>query len=191
MSLRLFVAAPIDDELRRALRDTVSRMRRDPVTNDLRWTDPAGWHLTVAFLGDRPDAHVERLASALRSAVAGRAPVELRGGGLGAFPSPRAARVVWYRFDDSSGRLAALAVDVRRAVDANGAAGPWRPHLTLARTPGAAGRPLAAWLAAQTSPDGRLIVDRLDLMRSRLGGGPAIYETMASVVFDAPVAIGG
>ena len=58
-------------------------------------------------------------------------------------------------------------------------AGPYRPHLTLAR---ARQQPvnLASWLADASAPVGELVVDRLQLMRSHLGDGPARYEMVGS-----------
>jgi len=81
---------------------------------------------------------------------------------------------------DPAGRLAALAGDLASALGLDNEEG-YRPHITLAR---ARRRPvdLRAWIegAAPLAPEGRLTVDRIALMRSHLGGGPARYETLAT-----------
>ena len=50
--MRLFVAIDIPDEARRVLSDAVAPLRDRH--DGLRWTRPATWHLTLAFLGDLP-----------------------------------------------------------------------------------------------------------------------------------------
>ena len=77
-------------------------------------------------------------------------------GGLGAFPSPGSARVLWYGVADPDGRLAALAGDLTGALGLDGR-GPFRPHVTLAR---ARREPvdLRRWLgAAASAPEGVLV----------------------------------
>jgi hypothetical protein len=46
---------------------------------------------------------------------------------------------------------------------------------------------LRGWIEAASlaAPAGRIVVDALRLMRSRLDGGPARYETLASVSLPA------
>ena len=53
-------------------------------TNELRWTDPDNWHLTMAFYGEQPnDAAAVR--EHLAHAVAGRAALDVRLSGAGSF----------------------------------------------------------------------------------------------------------
>ncbi|MDT8914810.1 2'-5' RNA ligase family protein [Amycolatopsis sp. PS_44_ISF1] len=86
----------------------------------LRWSEPGGWHVTLAFYGEADPA--ERVAF-LREALAGRPPVEVRLGAAGTFPG-----VLW---------LAAGGAGLAELAEAAGAgaARPYRPHLTLARFP--------------------------------------------------------
>src|SRR5688500_15706343 len=94
---------------------------------------------------------------------------------LAPFRRPR-ARVLWYGIEDPAGELAALARDLHSELGLE-VAGPYRPHLTLAR---ARRLPinLAPWLADASAPEGELVVDRLDLMRSHLGDASARYEVV-------------
>jgi 2'-5' RNA ligase len=87
--------------------------------------------------------------------------------------------VAWYGVADPERRLAMLARDVAIAVGLE-AAGRFRAHITLAR---ARAEPvdLRAWLAGAEPPSGGLDVDRVDLMRSHLGRGPARYEVLESL----------
>jgi 2'-5' RNA ligase len=105
--------------------------------------------------------------------VAGHAAFSLPTGGLGAFPRPQYARVVWYGVGDD-GRLAELARSIREALRVED--GVFRAHITLARLP--AGESLDAWLAAQAAPDGNLAVREVTLVRSHVASGPPTHETI-------------
>jgi 2'-5' RNA ligase len=175
---RLFVAVPIPDDLRRDLAAAVERWRVEADVPELRWTDPASWHVTLAFLGASPADEVPSIVKALRGAVAGYAAFSLPTGGLGAFPRPQYARVVWYGVGDE-GRLAELARSIRDALRVED--GAFRAHITLARLPRALS--LAEWLANHQAPPGELPVDSIQLMRS--GPGVAVrYEALVRVTLD-------
>lgn len=171
---RCFVAAPIGDSLRSALAQTVAGWTLE----GLRWTDPANWHLTLAFLGPTDLGHVASIEDVMQKVASAHGPMHLRTGGLGAFPSSGRARVLWYGVEDPAGELAALARDLHAELGVE-MAGPYRPHLTLAR---ARRQPLnlVPGLADASAPAGELVVDRLQLIRSHLGGGPARYEVVSS-----------
>ena len=182
---RCFVAVPIGDQLRAALSSAVDVLRGAPGAEDLRWTDPSGWHATLAFLGRTDPDRVPSLADALTE-VAGRfTSFTLRTGGIGGFPSPPAARVVWYGIEDPDGRLAGVASAVREAVGLDDDQ-PFRPHLTLAR---ARGDGRARIDPAMHAPTGALRVDELVLYRSLLGGGPARYEPLAIARLGVSVSV--
>jgi 2'-5' RNA ligase len=171
---RCFVAVSIGESLRSALAQTVAGWTFE----GLRCTDPANWHLTLAFLGPTDPDHVAFIEDAIEKVAFAHGPMQLRTGGLGAFPSPGRARVLWYGVEDPVGELDALARDLHSELGIE-MAGPYRPHLTLAR---ARRQPvnLAPWLADASAPAGELVVDRLQLIRSHLGGGPARHEVVGS-----------
>ena len=187
--MRAFVAlvppAAVLDELAAAV--APARAARP----DLRWTPPAQWHLTLAFLGeidgDAPDQGVlpnltERLARAARR----HPPLELALSGSGRFGD----RVLWTRVDPANGPRA-LAASVGAAVRRCGIPvddRPYRPHLTLARgRPGADLRPAVE--ALWTFAGSRWTADVLHLVRSRLGAGPdgtAAHEVIATWQLGRP-----
>lgn len=130
-----------------------------------RPADPR-WHVTLAFLGDRPDA--EPLVTGLATAAAGHAPLALRLEGGGTF----GGRVLWAGLGGQLEALAALADDVRRTLHV-GDPRPFHPHLTLAR-----GTRLVvpAGVASHRGP--RWQVREVELVRSRLGSRPE-HEVLA------------
>lgn len=181
---RCFVAVPIGDRLRADLRMAVDAWRG---LQDLRWTDPEGWHVTLAFLGSIEAASVPGLVEGLVPVAEMHPAKTFRTGGLGAFPTPARARVAWYGVQDEEGRLARLARDIAVALDLDGSQS-FRPHLTLARAPR---RPadVRSWLASASAPEGVLDIDRVDLMRSHVGARPARYETLATISLGVPARV--
>ena len=184
---RCFVAIPIGEALREDLRTAVAGWRDRKDLAGLRWTDADAWHVTLAFLGPIDPAAVtgvvERLATVAEPHLATRSTT----GGLGGFPAPARARVAWYGIEDADGRLARLAADVGVALGLDASRPLW-PHLTLAR---ARREPvdLRPWLASASAPTGVLAADRIELVRSHLGGGPARYETLAAITLGVPAGV--
>lgn len=181
---RCFVAVPITDQLRQRLVDAVAGWRLRPDLAGLRWIEPAGWHLTLAFLGGTDPGRMPSIEATLAFVAAGHTPWAASTGGVGAFPSAPRAQVAWYGVADRDGRLSRLAADLRVALGIDDA-GAFTPHVTLGRAIHTR-VDLRAWLAGSSAPAGTLPVERLDLMRSHLGGGPARYETLATIVLGGP-----
>jgi len=180
---RCFVAVPLPAELRARLQGAVETWRAEPMAPDLRWTDPAGWHLTLAFLGWVAVEELSAVERAVAEAASRGMAQSLATGGLGVFPTPRRARVLWYGVTYEHGSLRALAEDVRSRliprVPRLAGESPFRAHVTLARARAERGIDLSAWLEAHAAPPGAIPVDRLILYRSHLGGrGPARYEAL-------------
>jgi RNA 2',3'-cyclic 3'-phosphodiesterase len=131
MKLRLFVALDLPAPARAAL----AAFRAAAA-------DPAVWrplpdealHLTLAFLGHRPEADVPVLGDVLRRAETA-APRLALGGAL-ALP-PRRPRVLTAEVVDRDGTLGALQAALSRDLAAHGLYTPekraYRPHATVAR----------------------------------------------------------
>lgn len=184
---RCFVAIAIGEALRDDLRTAVDGWRSREDVAALRWTDPEGWHLTLAFLGPIDAASVPEVVERLATVTEAHPAMRLTTGGLGGFPAPSRARVAWYGIEDADGRLARLAVEVSVALGLD-ASRPLRPHLTLAR---ARREPvdLRSWLASASAPEGVLAADRIELMRSHTGRGPARYETLSALKLGVPAGV--
>ena len=178
---RCFVGVPIGEPLDGELRVALGALKgaASAEADDLRWIDPQEWHLTLAFMGPTAEEEIPRLIEAINDVASNHAPFAIPTGGLGAFPSRREVRILWYGLADRSRRLAELAIAVRIAVDCE-TASPFRAHLTLARARGDRGVtvPAATWKVPM--PAGQLAVEELVLYRSHLGEGPARYEILAA-----------
>jgi 2'-5' RNA ligase len=180
---RCFWAVPLPDELREQLASFVAAVRTQPgVDAAWRFTEPEGWHVTLAFLGAVEPEAVEPMVARVVTAVAGTRGFEVSSCGLGGFPRGNRARVMWYGVADERKELAQLAAAVHLA---SGIAGEqaFRAHVTLARSRDRHGTSLPA--TAMKMPQGRIPVDATLLYRSHLGRGPARYRVLARVPLAA------
>lgn len=144
----------------------------------LRWTSAEQWHLTLAFLGNMAERHLDDLEARLERAARRRTPFELALSGAGCFPSPHRAKVLfaglWLPGDREREELRRLATGVRAASAKAGAepgGGRFHPHLTLARC----GRPIEAsrWLRVLEPYRGPVWrAEEISLVESHLGEGP-------------------
>jgi RNA 2',3'-cyclic 3'-phosphodiesterase len=131
--MRLFVALPPPVEAVEDL-DEFLDVRRD-AGNGPRWSSPAQWHVTLAFMGSAPERVVEPVVEAVGVAAARTAPVDLALAGGGCFPDVTRARVLFARVAGGAA-LEPLARSVRSACATVGAApegGEFRAHVTLGR----------------------------------------------------------
>lgn len=180
--MRLFAAvlppAAQADELDRA----VTGLRRLPGADSLRWTERAGWHFTLAFMGEVPDEIVPGLTERLARAAHRTEPFRLALRGGGRFGD----RALWAGAHgqlDVLRRLAERAEAAARkaGVDMDGRG--YTPHLTLARSRAAVDlRPFVAALGTFEGTPwtvGELSLVRSHLPRGGIKGERPRYEEVA------------
>jgi 2'-5' RNA ligase len=150
-----------------------------------RWTTPEQWHVTLAFLADVADRHLDDLLARLERAAARRTPFAVTLAGGGAFPGPADAKVLFAGVETDGVELDRLATGTRAAATKAGCpvgGGRFHPHVTLARTR----RPVQAtrWLRVLDAYRGPTwTADGITLVASHLGEGPRRrprYEPLAS-----------
>jgi 2'-5' RNA ligase len=149
-----------------------------------RLVPPQNWHFTLRFLGDTEPQLRDRLIAELREARLGSA-FSIRFRGLGAFPRPKRARIMWLGVDEGAGRLISVAESVESAVRRAGFSveeRPFKPHLTLSRIEPT--RSVADVLAGGSQLNVQMPVNEIVLVRSRLGKGPAQYENLETFALE-------
>jgi 2'-5' RNA ligase len=156
----------------------------------LRQARPEGLHLTLAFLGQRPQGDLLPLSEALHRAANGRPPFRLGVAGLGAFPSLDRPRVLWAGLTGELHTLDGLRRAVWNEIEALAIPfqrQPFRPHVTLARAPEALG-PQAARLLRRIvaghpdEPFGEWTASDAHLMQSEPVPGGARYASVSTAV---------
>jgi 2'-5' RNA ligase len=164
---RLFLAVALDDATRHALAARLAAMAGDGLPGKV--VAAGNWHLTLRFLGPTTDVSRDLLLAALDDGL-DQPRFTVRLTGLGAFPRPKAATVLWIGVDDPAGGLNQIAEaceEAARAVGFDPEERPFHPHVTLARI--RPPRDVVA-LVDRSKPAGvRLAVDAVTLYRSRLG----------------------
>lgn len=183
--MRLFIAVNFPDTLRSALWESVEPARRAGRTPAVRWVRPDGIHLTLKFLGEVAEERTAELSAALHRAVAGIRAFPVTVGGGGAFPDERRPRVLWVGVSPAPA-LELLQHAVEREFGPLGFppdGRPFRPHVTLGRAARDAVptdlRRAAERLVAVAYEE-TVQVERLELMRSTLRGGGAVYAAVAA-----------
>ena len=95
---RTFLALELPDAVKGALRRRIERLAR--AIPEVRWVDPASLHLTLAFLGELDDAHLEAATQAAmviakRSRAIHAATGEARNIWFRAFPASHLGWACW------------------------------------------------------------------------------------------------
>ena len=134
-SSRIFVAFTVPDVQRTRLGRLQGLIA--PEMPNARWVTPEMFHVTLAFLGDVPDIHLNTVCRAVAGASEGFPPLTLNLHSLGAFPDPARPRVAWVGLTGPD--IEALGKLQQSIVEAVGEAGyppddeRFTPHLTLGR----------------------------------------------------------
>ncbi len=189
--MRLFVALDITDDIRERIARFLDGVRE--FAPDARWVRPESLHITLKFIGEKPDAFVDQIKKALSSIEA--AAIEMNFGGCGFFPTAKAPRVFWIGVEagPNLNALVGLADEKLAQVGIPKETHAYSPHLTLARAAGGSGSPrwrkgdkpnrafqrLQEKLAALPVPEfGTMIAREFFLYQSQLGRGGSKYTKL-------------
>lgn len=189
--MRAFVAAPIGPDLRGSLARLQAMLRGEAPGADVGWVRPEGIHLTLKFLGEVAGERIADIAAALRGALEGQGPFVLQCRGAGAFPSLRRPRVVWVGIGSGSEALVRAQGRVEAALSPLGFSPEGRafaPHLTLGRIRSPKHVDLLGRAIGGVAEElfGEVVVDRIDLMRSDLKPGGAVYSVLETFPLYVP-----
>jgi len=181
--MRSFIAVEIPSELKQSL----TRLQRefDGYRPDIRWVGPESIHLTLKFLGEVKEDHLNLIVEGLREVIEGREPFNLRVCGVGVFPNHKRPRVLWAGVDTCK-ELLSIQEAIEEQMELLGFSREdreFRPHLTLGRF--RSGRSSVGFMKAidsyRDAELGQFDVDYISLMRSDLRPDGAVYTRIAGI----------
>lgn len=176
--MTVFVGLDVDEEIRGRISAFVAEVRG--LVQEVRWVGLESLHVTLKFIGEKPDAAVAEIEKALGSVTAESFEISFRGYGF--FPTEKAARVFWVGIE-ADARLAELAATVEGKLAGIGIPKEERgfsPHLTLAR----GGARIGSGSGAPGRRTGDRINQRFAKLQGRLKERPAlVFGTMAAREF--------
>jgi 2'-5' RNA ligase len=185
MMVRAFIAVEIPAEIQRALARSLAHLQEALPKPLVSWITHQNVHLTLKFLGDSSAANLKRLVEALVLETVTHQSFSMSVGGLGAFPSPSRARIIWV------GIAAPPAlIDLWRSIeDISARLGylrehrPFSPHLTVGRVGNnISGTDLqrirTALKGTAVGSLGNFHVDAVQIFKSDLQPGGAVYTRL-------------
>ena len=175
--LRLFVAIEIPETVKDAIEEAFAPWReRFP---DVRWAPRENWHVTLKFLGRTGSPLADWVPKQVEVAARGLEPFRTRATGVGGFPSPAKARVLWAGLEDEHGRMSGSAASIEGElleefpVEKRG----FHPHLTVGRSDPPVKLPPAFAETPLLTDDWE--VDHVVLFQSHLRRPAPRYEPLA------------
>lgn len=179
--MRTFIAIDLEAGLKAALQGLIQKLKATGA--DVRWTRPAGLHLTLKFLGEVDEEGVDLVKGVLEKVAGSHPAFPLGFAGTGAFPDERNPRVLWVGFA-AEPTLMALQADLDRELEAEGFAREARafhPHLTLGRVKGPVRVRNAVLELGKEQPErlGGMTVRKIAIFESRLSPEGAEYHEIA------------
>jgi RNA 2',3'-cyclic 3'-phosphodiesterase len=181
--VRAFVAMRLSPELDEEVARFQSSLRE--LGGEISWTRPAGFHLTLRFLGNRlAPTLIEAVIEGLRPIAAATAPLKVQVRGAGAFPSLNRPRVIWVGLaNESLGEVARQVEALSVKCGFEPEARRFTPHLTIGRVrrPSRNARIREALEAAADRDFGACLIDSMALYRSHLSPHGAAYEALATL----------
>ena len=189
--IRSFIAVELPEEVKSGLREIQNELK-SAGHQFIKWVAPESVHLTLKFLGNISPQKVAEITAVMEEASRGFSSFHLKIGGLGAFPNLNRPRVLWLGISGDVDKLATLQGHIDAglvALEFAKETRPFAPHLTLAR--------LRDRTSVHEQKDfGDLItktkfkaeyeitVDSINLMRSQLLPGGAVYSCLSEVKFE-------
>jgi RNA 2',3'-cyclic 3'-phosphodiesterase len=179
--MRAFIAIEVSNssiaKLQKEILSTAGWTKRD-----VKPVEPQNLHFTLIFLGEKSDHDIGRIKEKL--AGLHFEPFSIIYNGIGAFPNPSRARVVWVGIEnDGAQKLISLANDIITRMSELGfmADRPFSAHLTLLR---ARDKPVTATNLSsqyQGRTFGSELIEKVHLKKSELTPSGPIYSNVYTV----------
>jgi RNA 2',3'-cyclic 3'-phosphodiesterase len=187
MNKRLFIGVPIQSE--KAVQAELQwRNSQELNVNQINWTKPVNWHMTLFFLGDTPVSKIEVLKQLIEQSSHGISAFRSELSGVGLFPDSRHPKVMWIGLENveplltSRNRLGNLLHDNEINFDNK----PLKPHLTIARVKQVINQEsILSWFQEYREMNfGPIKIDRIVLYESVLKPGGPEYRPVYQCILE-------
>jgi RNA 2',3'-cyclic 3'-phosphodiesterase len=193
MSLRAFIAIELPIHLQEAVEKQTTRLRQIVGSEIIRWVPTQNMHLTLKFLGNIAESHVEFLKQLLTQEANSHKQFDLQISGLGSYPNSKRLRVLWVGLH-APADLASLQKSIEAGAARLGYAKEERafsPHLTLGRVrqsidPVELQKISADLNKIQLGNIGTARVDSVHLFKSDLSPSGSMYTKLFSASLSKP-----
>ena len=175
--MRCFLGIALPPGPQQVLEETLAQLRRTEAP--VRWVKPENLHITLKFLGELGEDHLENLET--RLAKVDKPALQLALDGLGTFPPRGTPRVIWAGITPNDSLDTLQRAHERAACNAGLApeGRKFSPHVTLARLRHSKPQAVADFLSSRgTFLSAPFDVQSVALFsaRSGRGGGPYVVE---------------
>lgn len=134
MGIRSFLAFELPAEIKEIVSRVSGELRQSSL--DARWVRVDKIHITVVFMGNVPAEDIPGIKEMAQRVCLQYRPFEAALKGIGCFPNPRSARVLWIGLQADLERLTRFRDALQQGLKAFGIKEEkraFKPHLTLAR----------------------------------------------------------
>lgn len=169
--IRIFFAIDLTDEIKEKVGRFMGSLKKQSKSHAIRWSKPENLHVTLQFLAEVQQTHLQNLVNHVRAEISKVAMNELRInlGNLHIFPNPYRPRVIVLEVNTEDNALSFLSECIGHGILASGydvENRPFRGHLTLGRIKQPQGFDLS-FLAGNASPHRDTIaINEIVLFRS-------------------------
>ena len=182
--MRTFISIELKGGIKKKIGRAIKELK-DAGAN-VKWVEPGNLHVTLKFLGEVPDKDIENLIALVSAAVKSSLSFKAEFMGTGSFPAGRHPRVIWIGTTKGGEEQSALASKLEDGLCSAGferEARKFKSHITIGRVreSGNLARVLKKLNELKCEPFGGMIVDHINIMKSKLSPKGPTYEIVKSL----------
>jgi len=182
--IRIFLALNVDKSVINRLKLAQDDVRAELGNYNVKWEDPAKFHMTLRFLGDFDQARVSELVKMLSDVDTGFECIKFSSKGIGFFPNHKFPNVVFVDFEEEGSSSAELVEGIDKVIGSFGIKPDkaFVPHVTLGRFRRENRVRLNKSVEVNVEPI-ELEMHSFHLMKSTLNSRGSVYEDLKEFGF--------
>jgi len=189
--MRTFIAIDFSPEIREKIGEIIKYFKTQTPDYALKWVETQNLHMTIKFLGEVSEGHLQTIKDVLSDTLKGSGAFEIEVTGMGMYPSTQKPRVIWLGVEGSEPLKdihETLDLALQKASippDKRGLS----PHLTIARVRKNVETLIVQDIGKTLSQFkidslGKCTIDKIVLYKSTLTPVGPIYDPVLSIPLD-------